>query len=106
MLSMIVRFGLYGRASIDKTPRAGELGDPSIGGRDVGIRGAWAYQSSGIGAVETEESHGRLDLAGGGGGGIATGLGVDNPRGAEKGLSRQHDGRVGYDTGGRGTSMS
>ena len=65
-----------------------------------------AYQSSGIGAVNTEEGDGSLDLAGGGGGGVGTGLGVDNPRGAEQGLSRQHDGRVGYDAGGRGTSMS
>ena len=89
-----------------KTHEYGSSGTKSIGG-DVGVRGAWwAYQSSSIGAVETEESHGGLDLAGGGGGGVGTGLGVDNPRRAEQGLSRQHDGRVGYDAGGRGTSMS
>jgi len=51
-----------------------------------------SYQSSGIGAVEAEESDGRNDLVGGSRGGVGPGLdeGSRGPRGAEKGVSRQH----------------
>ncbi len=68
----------------------------SIGRRQ--LEGRRAYQSSGIGAVETEESDRGLDPLAGGrrGGGERSGLAEDGPlrrrgpHGAEQCLSRQH----------------
>lgn len=63
-----------------------------------GGSGAVTYQGSGIGAIETEQGDGRLNVFVGSGGGIEAHLRGNCPRGscsasgAEQYLSRQHDG--------------
>ncbi len=74
-------------------PSTGCLRQNQLGDRD---RGGWAYQSSGIGAVEAEEGDRRLHLLARGrrgkGAGLAeeSTLGSCRPRGAQQCLSREH----------------